>query len=445
MSIKYDSTELQAAAYTPRFVKHETSPARLVNSLKLARQDGEVIVDDTMAVKYIDISGILTGSSQSDLESKIDAFKELIARKDKNLDIDWNGGTRRYVCRSLTHSFDRDFYNILYVPYSVKFLVTTGYGTDTSETTALDKSGIVATTDSEAITFAGSYQPKPRHKITITTRGNADVVRVENTDSGDYMEVDLDGFNNGDWFEINEENQTVKKGGVANLAYRGKFPSSTAGLTNLKITLYGSGNPLDQSQQLTYSNNVMGDSVSSPQQAQSFVPTQSGRIQYLSLYLSKTTNGGLGGSLYVYISPDDNGKPAATYLGARYEITAAGIASGSGQWNGLTFSSTDANKPFLTKGKKYWIVAKPATLTGIDASNFVSWFYKNDPLSYVNGKALSRKSSGDPWLDGISNAQATSGIIAGAYDMAFIEYRGSDGGAASHSVRWEIYYTKKYL
>ena len=248
MSIKYDNTELQGATYTPRFVKHESAPDRIVNSLKLARQDGEVIIDDTMGVKYIDIQGILIGSSQSDLETKIDAFKELIARKDKNLDIDWAGGTRRYVCRSISHSIDRDHYNISYVPYTIRFLVPTGYGQDTAETTALNKSAITATTDSETITFAGSVTPKLRHKVIVDVRGNADVIRIENTVSGDYIEVDIDGFVTTDYLEIDEVAQTVKKNGSTNLSYRGKFPSVTPGSNTLLMTIYGSGSVLDQYQ-----------------------------------------------------------------------------------------------------------------------------------------------------------------------------------------------------
>jgi len=191
MSIKYDSTELENATYLPRYVHHETAPERLINSLKLARQDGEVIIDDTLSIKYIEISGILVGSSRSDLDGKIDAFKELISRKDKNLDVTWVSGIRRYVCRSITHEFNRDFYNILHVPYTIKFFVATGYGTDTSETTALNKTGIVAATDSEEVTLAGSYNPKPKHTINLDTRGNADIIRLENEDTGDYMDIDL--------------------------------------------------------------------------------------------------------------------------------------------------------------------------------------------------------------------------------------------------------------
>ncbi|MFA6048283.1 MAG: hypothetical protein WC737_05760 [Parcubacteria group bacterium] len=449
MSITYDSTELVSATYIPRFAKHETVAERLINSLKLARQDGEIIIDDTYSVKYIDIEGILVGSSQSDLETKIDAFKELISRKDKNLDISWAGGTRRYVCRAVAHEFDRDHYHLMHVPYKVRFFVPLGYGKNTSETTSLNKSGITATTDTEAITFEGSYQPKPRHKVTITTRGNADVIRIENTDTGDYIDVDLDGFSDTDYLEIDEENQTVKKNGTTNLDYRGKFPSVIIGANNLKLTVLGSGSTLDQEQ----TNNdgsgtaifVNGGWNSSPWQAQSFIPSQSGRIHKLNVSVAKDDGGALDGPMQFLIYSNDNGKPGSPiYVGNEYEITHANVQAAETNTDAV-WDGTDANRPFLKKGQRYWIVLNPGVISGSNSTNFYRWTFSNLATRYLYGKAMFRKSNADPWQDGYADASNAAGGTVEQDDMKFKVYRGVDGGAASHSVVWQIYYTKKYI
>lgn len=449
MSIQYDSTELLGATYIPRYVHHESSPDRIINSIKLARQDGEVIIDDTMAIKYIDIVGVLVGTSASDLETKIDAFKELIARKDKNLDISWAGGTRRYVCRSVEHKFNRDFFNTYHVPYSVRFFVPTGYGKDTSETTALNHSAITATTDTESITFAGSYKPKARHKITITTRGNADVVRVENVTTGDYMDVDLDGFADGDYFEIDEENQTVKKNGTTNLDYRGKFPSAIIGVNSLKITIMGSGSTADQTQIYNDGSStaviVNGGWVTSPWQSQSFIPDESGRRHKISVSVAKDDGGTLAGVLQFLLYSDNNGVPGSPlYVGKAYEIAHADVPSSLNFYDAL-WTGSDAVRPFLKKGQRYWLVLNPGTISGSDSSNFYRWGFSDVPTRYLLGKSMFRKSSSDPWQDGSASGQSSDGGTVGQYDMMFTMYRGSDGGAASHSVIWQIYYTKKYL
>ncbi len=114
--IQFDSVEILNSTYSPRFVKHESAAERFVNSLQLAREDGEILISANYGKKKITLSGILLGTSKNDLESKIDIFKELLSRQEKNLDIDWNGITLRFVATCVSHNFDRDHYNINFVP-----------------------------------------------------------------------------------------------------------------------------------------------------------------------------------------------------------------------------------------------------------------------------------------------------------------------------------------
>jgi hypothetical protein len=453
MSILYDSTELLGATYIPRYVQHETAPDRLINSIKLARQDGEVIVDDTMAVKYIDVVGVLVGTSRSDLDDKIDAFKELISRKDKNLDLTWGAGTRRYVCRSIKHEFKRDHYHTSHVPYSIRFFVPTGYGKDTSSTNVLNKTGgtaITATTSTAAVTFAGSYKPKPVHRITINTRGNADVIRVENTDTGDYMDVDLltvdaNGFTNGDYFEIDEENQTVKKNGTTNLNYRGKFPSVVPGVNNLKVTVIGSGSTLDVNIDVvsaTEANFVNAGWNSAPRGAQSFIPAQSGRIYKLKPSVARHQNGGLGGKLSFWIVDDNNGIPGANYSTDDFTIPYANVPDTIADDIDALYEGADADRPFVIKGKRYWVYLLPTSISGGDANNHYIWRINNVPATYANGKAMFYKTS---YIDGYADASEVAGGIASQCDMAIEIYMGGDGGAASHNIDWKVDYVKKFL
>ena len=60
------------------------------------------------------------------------------------------------------------------------------------------------------------------------------------------------------------------------------------------------------------------------------------------------------------------------------------------------------------------------------------------------GKVPAQKDSGAVIEDGVGNAQAGDGVDQGQFDFIFYDYVG-DGAAASHSIVWQIYYTKKYL
>src|SRR5205085_8353450 len=96
-SVKFDSTEILDSTHLPRFVQHEDTADRALIEVSLARTDSQILIAEFYGMKVIRLQGKLKGTSQSDLETKIDTFKELFSRPEKNLDISWAGGTRRYV------------------------------------------------------------------------------------------------------------------------------------------------------------------------------------------------------------------------------------------------------------------------------------------------------------------------------------------------------------
>jgi hypothetical protein len=438
-SIKYDNTELVGATYIPRYVKHETAPERLLNAVKLARQDGQVIIDDNFSVKYIDIAGVITGADQATMEANIDTLKELLSRKDKNLDIVYGGGTRRYVCRSLTFDINRDFYHLLHAPYVVRFFVAKGYGTDTSETTAINEAGIVTAETTKLYTFAGSYQPKPRHKISLNTRGNLDVIRITNNLTGDYIDIDWGNVSGQpSWIEANEENQTVLNDSGVAVNYRGKFPSVALGAEqSLKLTVIGSRITAPNQQQNTNDDGKVvfyDDGVYAIRQAQSFVPDQSGRVQKIELRLRKT--GSPTGNVDVQIYTDNNGKPGSAVNTGTFRIAVADV----GAQNYYYLTLVSGVSPFLIAGQRYWIFLNGLTITGTDVSNYITWYYQTDATHYLYGKAMYWESFDQIWTDGVGGHPS----VDGQFDMQFRIYLG-DSGAPTHDITWQVYYTKKYL
>ena len=138
MTITFDSVDITTNPYVPRFIKHETVPEELLSLMELAREDGSIIIADKYGVKHITLQGVIYGSTQADLETKIDTFKEVFSRKAKNLDVDWAGGTRRYVATCMSHKFNRDYFNISMCPWTADFIVPEGVGKDTSLTATID-------------------------------------------------------------------------------------------------------------------------------------------------------------------------------------------------------------------------------------------------------------------------------------------------------------------
>jgi len=444
-SIKFDTTEICNSTYIPRFVKHESAPNRELSTLKLAGEDGVVLISERYGVKYITIIGKLTAASRSALDTAIDNFKELFSRKEKNLDISWEGSTRRYVATCESHNFDRDFFHDLFVPWSAEFIVMTGYGKDTSQTTALDLENQTATAISQSVTFAGSIPPEPIITINFDTVGNCAVLKIENTDTGDYIKI-AKAFSAATAYIINAENIQVTEGGVE-IDFSGLFPDWIIGSNGFKLTMIGSGSTLDQEQ--TYNAGGMrsvlyDDGVNFPYQAQSFILSESGWIDKMSFYVDKT--GAPTGTMQFLIYSDNNGVPGTNLSGGGYEIAAANVPV-SAAWTEAPWVT--GNRPYLEAGRRYWILLNSSTMTGTDASNFYGWRYNLNSSGqdrYLDGKAMARPSAStsDPWEDGNANAQSADNVDQQASDMMFKIYYGN-GAGVSHQLDVDIKYTKHWL
>lgn len=444
MTITYDGTNILDNIQKTRLIQHESVADFNINILKPSRADGTIFIDEFIDTKEIVIEGIIQGTSQDNLEQNIDTFNELMNRRNKNLDISYAGGTRRYVCIPKEIKYNRDYFHLLFVPFRVVMQVPAGIGKDTSVTTITAKT-LTAVTTTETLVFSGTVTPKPVIKVVVNTIGNADVIKVKNTDNGEYMEVDLDGFSATNYLEIDCDNLTVLKNGTTILNYRGKFPSFKIGTNNLEYTVFGSSYDLDQEQILNtggyrsviFSNSTYG---TNPFQAQSFIPTKSGHIKKIEVHLSK--NGSPGGQVDFIFFEDNNNYPSTERVDSHgsFQIDTTELGS-SGAWEEVLCSGT---MPYLIAGKKYWLVLNPNVLSGTDSSNFIGWQYANVPTAYLNGKSMAKADGSSTYYDGVPNATLSDAIDNGQFDSMFRIYVG-DGDAPDFNLSIQFKYTKKYL
>lgn len=444
MTITYDGTNILDNIQKTRLIQHESVADFNINILKPSRADGTIFIDEFIDTKEIVIEGIIQGTSQDNLEQNIDTFNELMNRRNKNLDISYAGGTRRYVCIPKEIKYNRDYFHLLFVPFRVVMQVPSGIGTDIS-TTTLTATTLTSVETEETITLYGSTELKPIIKLLINTRGNADVIRVENTDDNEYMDVDINGFNAGDYVEIDFERLTVLKNGTTQVNYRGKFIKFKSGNNNIKYTVFGSGgfdNP-NQEQVIGTYRSVVYDNISNgafPDQAQSFIPSQSGRVGRIAVMLSK--EGTPGGSFDFIFKEDDNNKPAGGRIDSHSSIQKPlSEVDSTGSFYDIDITP---NRPYLEAGKKYWLVHNRGTLTGTDASNFAGWHYVDNPTNYLKGKLMARKNTASPYEDGSANSIYSSGVESGQYDATFKIYLG-DGQAPTFNISAQLRYVKKYL
>lgn len=402
-SIQFDSTEILTTAYIPQYVKHESAPERILSALQLAREDGSIMVADRRGVKIITLKGTLVAASQDALDAAIDAFKELLSRKEKNLDISWNASTRRYVATCTNHLFDRDHYNTNAVPWTAEFTVLSGEGKDTATTTALNANSLSITgSQTDSFTMAGSKPAKP--VITLDVDGVGAAVKgieYKNTDTGEKIQITRNktwGGGSGKNIIVDCLNRKVTDNLDATATYvegifYGVFPTFKIGTNNLQITL---GKLVNQTSpdpdDLSKISTAYTLQATTSRLAQGFsVPYTDSTFSALTLALRKT---GAPGTLEIRIETDSNGAPSGTLVDASATVN---VAHGSLSTGYTYYTATFASLFSLTANTKYWIVLKASAT--LDGSNYYDWGVITDPLYlYPTGGVSNSTDSGVTYI-----------------------------------------------
>ena len=382
-TIKFDNTEIRNTTYTPRFVKHETIPEKIISTEQLARGDGEIIVSERYGKRIISFVGILSASSQANLETAIDSFKELFSRQQKNLDIDWAGGTLRYVATCVNHRFDRDHFHNLFVPWSAEFAVYDSFGEDTTETVLVNAENFNSGRWTKAFTFAGSAKPRPRFTLTpAATAANTQGLMIKNTDNGQRIVVPFSGGLLAVDYEIDCRLKTVKINGVVS-KYYGQFPDFIVGVNNIIVEI---GKVVDQEFNPTAHSGHF-PIYGTRKGAQSFTVSEKD-ITYMGLALSMTKIGTLNsGHMDVEIQPDVNGEPSGTPVtNAEFQMLCVDVQSSPSESFVFMFTNS-RNKFTLEANTTYWIVVDGSAVG--DVSNYLSWCVGlNSEATYKRGSAL---------------------------------------------------------
>jgi hypothetical protein len=435
-SIQYDSVELLNLTYMPQFSKHESAPDRTLMSMPLAREDGEVLIAERYGKKVIYLQGTLVGTSQSDLESKIDAFKELFGRPEKNLDISWQAGTRRYVATCSRHSFDRDFFHLSVVPWTAEFTVSTGEGKDTAGTSATATTPLAfvpPTAAAGTIVFSGSKGPRPT--IALSNLDFGTLVRgfeYKNVDTGERLVVTYPGgWGNDRTATIDCDAKTVTgdavDGVTKTLNFFGMFPKFAIGTNNIQVTCGGIVNQKSADNALadvSSTTNLMDSTAR--EYAQSFmVPYSDQTFQGIQLAIKKT---GAPGNITWRIETDNAGSPSGSLVSA----DATGTITAGDATTSMSYivDYTNSGNPFtLSANTTYWLVVKGGAT--LDASN--KWeFGSPTSATYARGYAKLSTDTGASWAN-----------FGSKTDLSFRVLHG--GGQGTVSVVHAVTYYKTYL
>jgi len=149
-ALTFDSNSLQTYSAATHVgiitngIEHTNLPAKDAALYPLANANQSVIPYVGYPSKAITIKGAIVGSTSADLDSRIDSFKQYFFGKDKNLDIDYSGTTRRYVATVNTIRVQRQ-QKALWAEFQVEFICTLPFGKNTAATTALNQRLLLGT------------------------------------------------------------------------------------------------------------------------------------------------------------------------------------------------------------------------------------------------------------------------------------------------------------
>lgn len=241
-NVTYNSVSLQT--YNPatrvgiiiRSIKHTDAPDSMGDAVSIANASDSNVPTFEHTNKLITITGTISGSTQSDLDNRIDAFKGYFNRRNKNLDIVYSTGTRRYIAMK-TNGISVDRQNkVLWAEFTV-VLFCKPFGIDTTATTLGTTTGGTAPSNTYTPTVGGSapYQ-LPIITVTVTAlTGSGDFIQVSNDLNGQTTIVTGLGLVAGDVVVFDSLNRLVTRNGTK-VDYAGTFIELEPGAASFTVT-----------------------------------------------------------------------------------------------------------------------------------------------------------------------------------------------------------------
>lgn len=228
-AISYNSNDLQTfnsatqVGILVNSIEHTDIPEKVAKLYARAAYDGSVIANINYPSKTVTIKGSIKGNSQSDIDSRIDTFKGYFTGKDKNLDINYAGATRRYIATANTVSIKRE-QNATFATFTIEFICTQPFGVETSNTSITTNNNYTSASLTVTPTIAGSA-PLQFPYISLTydaISGGTDYVMISNDNNGQAMLISGQGLVTSDVLEIDCFNREVKLNGDI-IDYTGVF------------------------------------------------------------------------------------------------------------------------------------------------------------------------------------------------------------------------------
>jgi hypothetical protein len=342
-----------------------------LNLMKISRQDGAKLISSNFAPKEITIGGILKGDTISDLELNIDTFKKAVMITNGNLDMDYAGSYRRYKVDCSACTISREYYNVTFAPFEVKFICSDPpFSKDISAIGGTDilndvysAENITSESVTNSFTVDGSAIPKGKIQYKFDAIGDIGSFDFINLSTSKQLNIST-AFTSGDEILIDHDNMSVSLNGEP-VEFDGVFPDLKLGSNSFESNMYlSSGTTLDASQT---TNNSQKPFYGAIKLAQSFQVSTSALIPKIQLLLRKV--GAITSDISFRIETNETDKPSGTAVASGTATILASSVNTSAFWININLADCE-----LSAETTYWIVL---STTNGSSEDYYEWRSNN--------------------------------------------------------------------
>lgn len=235
-SIAFNANSLQTFDRVARVgiitdhIDNESSPDKDLTIYGIAHSNQSTIPNENSPSKTITITGTIVSDTPNNLSTLLNTFRGYFNGKDKNLDIGYGGIVRRYIATAKPPQITRSE-NKKYATFTIVFICTIPFGTDTTATVALNGTARTSATYTDTYTWLGSAPLQlPIVTITLTAVSATGPQQMfwGNSDTGQSLTITRSGWANGDVVVFDCVNKQITVNGVP-FDFTGAFPEFTPG------------------------------------------------------------------------------------------------------------------------------------------------------------------------------------------------------------------------
>lgn len=235
-SIVFNSLNINSGSYIVSKINDTPMPEIDLKLFKIPNTGRTRASNKEFNALSIKISGTIIGTSASNVQTLIDTFKASFDVLSANLDVDYGGGTRRYLCAVQQCNIDQPIRGSFWAKFEIE-LISLEYGQDTSVTTLKNAVTINTTPSTQSLVIGGSA-PEQWLRIAVTlfsgTGISGKTITLLNDTNNRTLSVTRN-WSVSDVLEIDEYNMTVKVNGIE-VDFDGDFLQFTHGNHDLIIS-----------------------------------------------------------------------------------------------------------------------------------------------------------------------------------------------------------------